>query len=133
MLESMVFHHIGIATDSINKTSKYYLNAGYHMTNIISDTIQKVNIVFLSKSNMPLIELLEPISEDSPVTKIIKKNGVTPYHVCYEVEDINQSVAALRKMRFMPLFKSVEAIALDNRKICFLFNKEIGLIELLEK
>jgi hypothetical protein len=31
------------------------------------------------------------------------------------------------------LSKPVEAVAMSNKKVCFLFNKNIGLIELVEK
>ena len=133
MLESMLFHHIGIATESINKTSFYYLDAGYCMSEVIFDPIQKVNIAFLTKDSMPIIELVEPVSDVSPVSNILKKSGVSPYHICYHVVDINFSISELKKKKFVLLFKPVEAVALFNKKICFLYNKDIGLIELLEQ
>tara|TARA_B110000114_G_C14903605_1_gene321736 strand:+ start:215 stop:616 length:402 start_codon:yes stop_codon:yes gene_type:complete len=133
MLESMKFHHIGIATKSINKTSKYYLEVGYNMSKQIFDPVQKVNIVFLSKKSMPMIELLEPACEDSPVCKILLKSGVGPYHICYQVKDIDFAIDELKKKKYISLFNPVEAIALSMKKICFLFNKNIGLIELVEE
>ena len=133
MLESMNFHHIGIATKSIDKTSKYYLEVGYNMSKQIFDPVQKVNIVFLSKKSMPMIELLEPACEDSPVTKILMKSGVGPYHICYQVKDIDFAIDELKKKKYISLFNPVEAIALSMKKICFLFNKNIGLIELVEE
>jgi methylmalonyl-CoA/ethylmalonyl-CoA epimerase len=133
MLESMNFHHIGIATKSIDKTSKYYLEAGYNMSKQIFDPVQKVNIVFLSKKSMPMIELLEPACEDSPVSKILMKSGVGPYHICYQVKNIDFAIDELKKKKYISLFNPVEAIALSMKKICFLFNKNIGLIELVEE
>jgi len=133
MLESMNFHHIGIATKSIDKTSKYYLEVGYNMSKQIFDPVQKVNIVFLSKKSMPMIELLEPACEDSPVSKILMKSGVGPYHICYQVKDIYFAIDELKKKKYISLFNPVEAIALSMKKICFLFNKNIGLIELVEE
>ena len=59
--------------------------------------------------------------------------GVTPYHICYEVDDIYLAVSDLKKKRFIPLFNPIEAVALGNRKICYLFNQAVGLIELLNK
>lgn len=129
----MKFHHIGIATKSINKTSKYYLEVGYNMSKQIFDPVQKVNIVFLSKKSMPMIELLEPACEDSPVCKILLKSGVGPYHICYQVKDIDFAIDELKKKKYISLFNPVEAIALSMKKICFLFNKNIGLIELVEE
>ena len=132
MLSDFIFHHIGVATPSIEKTSKLYLSAGYSMSNIILDTIQNVRIAFLRKNNMPTIELLEPVDETSPVYKTISKSGVSPYHSCYEVVDIANAILRLKKMNYIPLFSPVSAVALENRKICFLYNKEVGLIELVE-
>ena len=133
MNSDLTFHHIGIATDNISKTSLFYLKMGFVSTTPTEDPIQKVIIVFLKKENSPTIELLEPLTIDSPVTKIIEKNGVMPYHICYEVDNINETINELRKDKFIPLSSPVKAIALENRLICFLFNKEVGLIELLQK
>ena len=133
MLASFHFHHIGIATDSIEKTAKYYLEVGYIMTEKAYDPVQDVNIVFLVKDGMPAIELLEPGSALSPVSKTFEKSGVSPYHMCYCVEDIEEAVKELKKKRFLPLFRPVQAVALGNKKICFLFNREVGLIELVEE
>ena len=133
MNSNLTFHHIGIATDDISKTSLFYLKMGFVSTEPVEDPIQKVLITFLKKENSPTIELLEPLTSDSPVTKIIEKNGVMPYHICYEVDNINETINELRKDKFIPLSSPAKAIALENRLICFLFNKETGLIELLQK
>lgn len=81
---------------------------------------------------MPQIELLQPRDIHSPVSEILKKSGVTPYHACYEVDNIEEAVLKLKKMRYVVIGKPVEAVALGNRKVCFLYNKEVGLIELLK-
>ena len=132
MLDSFKFHHIGYAVFSIENTAKYYIGAGYEASDITEDPIQNIRICFLKKESMPLIELLEAINETSPVLGVLKKVGVSPYHCCYEVEDIEESVRQLKKQRFIPTGKIVEACALENRRICFLYNREVGLIELLE-
>lgn len=134
MLSTFRFHHIGYVTDSIANTSALYVQAGYHATPIIDDVIQRVKICFLTKDGFPRIELIEPIDEQSSVNKIFKKNGVSPYHVCYEVDDINATVDELVDVQeYIPLFRPVEAIALDNKLICYLYKKEIGFIELVNK
>jgi len=133
MLADFIFHHIGIATPSIKETAGLYIDAGYSMSEIIFDSIQDVNISFLSKDNMPTIELLEPINETSPVLNIIKNSGVTPYHICYAVKDIEDAIKRLKQLKYIPLSSPVNAIAMYNRNICFLFNKDVGLIELVER
>jgi methylmalonyl-CoA/ethylmalonyl-CoA epimerase len=130
--ELFTFHHIGIATHSIKNTAQYYIDAGYSMSEIVYEPIQNVYITFLEKSLMPRIELLEPGSDKSPVSKIIEKSGVSPYHICYSVENIEQAITGLRKKRFLPLSQPVKSVAIDGKNICFLYNKEVGLIELVE-
>ncbi len=90
-------------------------------------------MVIVGEGKYPLLELVEPVSEKSPVRNILNKAGVSAYHFCYEVENLNDSIAELRKKKFMLLVKPVEAVAFDGRKICFLYHKDAGLIELLEK
>ena len=133
MFTNFFFHHIGIATDNIEKTAAFYLDAGYTNTPVINDPIQQVAICFLSREFSPLVELVSPLTDDTPVTEIIHKSGVTPYHVCYEVDDLNESIMKLKHKKFLPLFNPVAATALDNRFICFLYKKDFGLIELLQK
>lgn len=132
MLDSMKFHHIGIAVKSIDTTSSFYVNAGYQISKTIFDPIQNVNICWLFKVGMPIIELLAPVNESSPVCQTLEKNGVTPYHTCYIVDDIEDAVTKLRKMKYVIVSKPVEAPAINNCKVCFLYNRDIGLIELVE-
>ena len=132
MLSDFKFHHIGIATDNIKNTVQFYLDADYSVSDTIYDPIQCVFIAFLEKTGMPRLELVEPNQVyHSPVSKIIKKSGVSPYHICYEVDNMESALNKLKKKRYLPLSRPVKAIAMDNRSICFLYNKEIGLIELL--
>lgn len=132
MLETMKFHHIGVAVKSIDKTAAVYVTGGYTQSATTFDPVQNVNICWLTKDGMPTVELLEPVDETSPVCKTLEKNGVTPYHTCYIVEDIEQAVADLRKMKYLAVSNPVEALAIRNSKVCFLFNKNTGLIELVE-
>jgi len=103
------------------------------MSESMVDTTQNTRITFLSRDSFPLIELVELLGEKSLVVKTLDSVGITPYHVCYSVKDIDAAVAALRKEHFLPLFKLVEAIALGNKKICYLYSKKAGLIELTEE
>jgi methylmalonyl-CoA/ethylmalonyl-CoA epimerase len=137
MLPNLKFHHIGVATYSIECTAQHYIDAGYALSNTVYDPIQNVSIAFLEKKGEPLIELVAapppPNHDNSPVNKIIEKTGVSPYHICYEADNIAAVTNELKKKKYMPLARPVNAVALNNRKILFLYNKEIGLIELVER
>lgn len=133
MLNNCTFHHIGYAVKDIARTAAFYTKAGWTMSEMYTDTIQNTYIAFLSREGFPLIELVAPINETSPICNTLKKVGNTTYHVCYVVPDMDAAVAELRAQRYMPLFKPVEAVAMENKKICYLMHPEVGLIELVEK
>lgn len=126
------FHHIGIACRDIEKTKAFYTSVGYIAMPVVPDPIQHVNVCFLEHADGPRVELLEPLDEQSPVTRTLAAVGVSPYHTCYEVQDIDCAIAALRKQRFILVNGPVQARALDDRRIAFMFNKNSGLIELVE-
>jgi methylmalonyl-CoA/ethylmalonyl-CoA epimerase len=128
----MIFHHIGIAVNNIENAKTLYEKLGYKISYIIIDSIQNVKLCFLDKSDSPTIELVSPIDDKSPVVTILKKNGAMPYHTCYEVVDIELEIKKLKKNGYVQVSKTVPAIAFENRKVCFLFHKATGLIELLE-
>ena len=57
--------------------------------------------VFLAPERQPtpaaggLLELLEPTAPDSPVARFLSRRGEGLHHVCFEVEDIHRTLAAL--------------------------------------
>jgi methylmalonyl-CoA/ethylmalonyl-CoA epimerase len=114
--------HIGIAIKSIEK----------HYPGVLAtvDNIQKVKVAFIN-INGAEVELVEPLGDDSPVAGILKK-GQTFYHLCFSVKNLDEAIAAGRKNGFHCIAKPVEAAAFNKRRIAWLFNKNLGLFELLE-
>ena len=133
MLPGFVFHHIGIAVHDIDSSASYYVDAGFKKSDSIFDPVQNVQICFLIKEGMPRIELLAPRDNTSPVSNFLEKNGVSPYHICYEVNNLERAISDLRQLRYLLVKRPECACAINNRRVCFMFNKNIGLIELLEK
>ena len=128
----LAFHHIGIACRDISKSSQFYTLMGYEASPVIEDPIQHVRVCFLEKDGAPRLELLEPLDEQSPVARTLATSGVTPYHICYEVTDIAAAIEMLRGQRFLLVSGPVAACAMDNKRIAFMFQKNTGLIELVE-
>ncbi|URZ15986.1 VOC family protein [Clostridium felsineum] len=128
----MKVHHIGYAVKCIDKALEKFKQLGYtEETEVVKDDIREVYIKFIINDGYR-IELIAPSGENSPINKTIKK-GSTPYHICYEVDDIYTSIEEMSKIGYT-LFKEVQiAPAIDNRKVAFLFSRDIGLVELLEK
>lgn len=132
IIEGLKFHHIGYAVKSIDETANFYVSKGWTLSEETIDPIQNTKIAFLKRDGFPLMELVAPVDETSPIVKTLDKVGVSTYHVCYGVNDLEDVVKQLRKEKFLPLFKPVPANALDNKRICYLYNAIVGLIELVE-
>lgn len=131
----MKLHHYGFATKLIEESLAYFEMLGYTaQSDKIIDSIQGVQLLFINNGYDHLIELVAPIDPriESPVSRIIKKNGSSIYHICYEVENIESSIQKLEEELFITILPPTPAIAFGNRKISFLYNKNVGLIELLE-
>ncbi len=92
----MKINHLGIATKGIDEALKFWENAlgleNVH-TEIVED--QKVRVAMLPIGESR-IELLEPTSEDSPITKFLEKRGGGIHHIAVEVENIEESLAKLK-------------------------------------
>ena len=128
----LTFDHIGIACRDIEKTKLFYLSMGYETSATVEDVLQHVRICFLNKEGEPCLELLEPLDEQSPVLRTLSAVGVSPYHICYKVQDIEAAIAMLRGQRFLLVSGPVPACAMQDRRVAFLFQKNTGLIELVE-
>ena len=132
MLDSLVFHHIGVAAKDLDATASLYEHGGYKRSSFIFDPIQNVRICWLTKEGSPTVELLAPVDERSPVNNTLAKVGVSPYHCCYSVDNLEEAVAELRKNKYVLVSKPVVAVAFCGSRVCFLYNNNVGLIELVE-
>ena len=92
----MKINHLGIATKGIDEALKFWADA-LGLENVHTETVedQKVRIAMLPLGESR-IELLEPTSEDSPISKFLEKRGGGIHHIAVEVEDIAASLANLK-------------------------------------
>lgn len=128
----MNVHHIGYAVSDIQKGLEMFLKIGYIIeSGPVKDLKRNVEIAFIQNNNY-LIELIAPLSNESPIKNYLDKVGNTPYHICYETENIESAIFELKKHRFIVVEKPSEAIALKNQRIAFLYHPRYGLLELLE-
>lgn len=82
---------------------------------------QKVRVVFFNVGGVH-IELLEPISDDSPIAGFIAKNGSGIHHIAFESDDINSKISELIGSGLRMIDEKPRAGA-GGRKIAFLHPK----------
>ena len=127
-------HHIGIATENIEQTAELLKVFGYMSDGEgqKEDLLQGVYVAFLKHPRAPLVELIGEgsIASKSPIREILKRNGTTVYHLCFETENIDETVSELRKQGYLPTSKKQPSL-IDGRDVIFLYHRSNCLIELL--
>jgi methylmalonyl-CoA/ethylmalonyl-CoA epimerase len=126
--------HIGIAVDSIEKWLGFYrdvLGLEYGGSEEIAE--QKVRVAFM-KIGESNIELLEPISDDSPIAKFLEKRGGGIHHIAISVDDIDAALARHREAG-AKLIDTAPRVGAHNMRIAFIHPKASGgvLLELCQK
>ncbi len=93
----MKINHLGIATKGIDEALKFWEDA-LGLENVHTEVVedQKVRVAMLPIGESR-IELLEPTSEDSPISKFLEKRGGGIHHIAVEVEDIRAALAKLKR------------------------------------
>jgi methylmalonyl-CoA epimerase len=90
--------HIGIAVRSIDAVS-VYKSLGLSVDHVENVETQGVKTAFLSVGESNL-ELLEPLSPQSPIAKFIEKRGEGIHHICLRVDNIEEHLARLKSEGF---------------------------------
>lgn len=135
----MKIHHIGYAVEDMESAIETFQKLGYKVKNTTLDDKRKVNITFVEMDivggGSGLVELIASSNLGSPVDKFLQKNGPSPYHICYEVDSIEETSKLLRQDGWITIEKVNIAPAIEvggQAWVAFLYNKNAGIIELLE-
>lgn len=131
---NMRLHHLGFVVADIRSSARGFIHSlaanwdGY----IYHDPHQKVGVTFLAtRTGDPLIELIEPAGEDSPVFKFLQAGGGL-HHVCYEVPDLDLQLKEMRARGALICRRPKPAVAFQGRRIAWLLTPERLLMELLD-
>jgi len=89
--------HVGVAVEDLDAAIALH-EAGYGMALVHRETVaeQGVEAVLLDVGENH-VELLRPLSEDTPVGKFLAKRGPGLHHVAYQVGDIEAALSDLRE------------------------------------
>ena len=87
--------HLGIAVKSLAEAKKFYQQLGLEPLpdEVVEGEQVRLSMVPLGESR---IELLEPLSADSPIGKFLAKRGEGLHHVAIHVDDLSGTVERLK-------------------------------------
>ena len=127
----MKLSHLGIAVRNLDRAeelfSKLLGGARVHHEQVAD---QKVRIASFDLTGT-MIELTEPTSSDSPISKFLEKRGEGVHHIALEVDDVAKEIARLKGEGFQ-MIDEVPRMGSHGMLIAFLHPKSTNgvLIEL---
>jgi methylmalonyl-CoA epimerase len=125
--------HVGVAVEDLDAAIALY-EATYEMALVHRETVEEqgVEAVLLDVGENH-VELLRPLSEDTPVGKFLAKRGPGLHHVAYQVEDIEAALSALREQG-VRLIDQVPRTGIRGSRVAFLHPAASGgvLTEIVE-
>ena len=126
-------HHIGYAVSSIEQALPEFEVLGWAVCGGVTDDVsRKVRIQFLCLGD-DMVELVAPLTDDSPIRKVLRNGSGIPYHICYEVDSMEEAEVMLKSKRFLVFKKPLPAPAIGMRRVAWFYSKNGGILELVEK
>ncbi len=128
-------NHVAIAVTDIEAAAAVYRDTlGAEVSAKEEQPDHGVSTVFINLPNTK-IELLEPLGENSPISKFLEKNpfgGI--HHVCYEVDDIIAARDQLVATGARVLGEAMDQIGAHGKPVLFLHPKDfLGTLTELEE
>src|SRR5271167_1271965 len=93
----LTIDHVGIACRSLEAAVERYVNVfGFTVVAEETNTEQGVREAMLATSSgSSYVQLLEPLSADTPVGKFLERRGEGLHHVGYAVTDVTAALASI--------------------------------------
>jgi methylmalonyl-CoA/ethylmalonyl-CoA epimerase len=124
--------HIAIAVPSLELALKFYLETfECEVSDPVDIPKQNIRIAYVKFSNIN-IELMQPISSDSAITKFLDRNSLGGiHHFCLSTPDV---VTATKTAKLKNIRVIGEGVSHDNKGLFFLHPKDAhgSLIEIEE-
>ena len=123
--------HLGIAVTDLDAAMSFYSKV-LGLTCHGPEVVDGARIVHLTLGTSD-VELLQPVTPDSPIGRFIARRGPGLHHVCYRVPDLDAALDACRQSGY-ELIDEQPRIGAGGCRIAFLHPKSTHgtLIELTE-
>ena len=126
-------NHIGIATSSLEDSEELWSKLGFSPCTDKINEEQGVKIRYMEGAGKTRIELLEPLSNETPVGRFIERRGPGVQQIAIDVPNLDSMISDLIKMG-VRMVSEEPVIGSDGLRIAFVHPSSAGgvLIELVE-
>lgn len=139
-MDYVKFHHYGLALKKFDSAVEFHNNLGYKCSKPIVDPLQKVELILCTSDKNPTVELVKPISDQSPINNYLKNYNEMFYHVCYEIDNFEKCIEKIfpkesqkKNLKTVVISSPKPAILFNNRLVAFYYVEDLGVIEVLQK
>ena len=125
--------HIAIVVEDIEASLDFWRDAlGLDLAHVEDVPDQQAAVAFLPTGESE-VELVKPANGHSGVARYLAKRGPGMHHICFEVDDIHETLAQL-KLHGVQLINEEPTIGTGGKKIAFIHPKSTSgvLVELYE-
>ena len=125
-------NHFGLATSDLDAAldSILQIPGSRLLRGPAENHVQQVRYAFV-ETGRGVIELLEPLGSESPITRIVSTGGGV-YHICFEVDSMDEIERHMSMESRSWVVAPLSDPAFDGRKIGFVLDENLGLIEFVE-
>ena len=89
--------------------------------------------MFLKDESGVMFELIEPISDKSPIKNSLSKKINIINHIAYKTRTFDKTNKILIKKNFFPVSTAKKAVAFKNKLIRFFYSPQGFLLEIIEE
>jgi methylmalonyl-CoA/ethylmalonyl-CoA epimerase len=125
--------HIAVIVPDIDEALAFWRDALGLPLSHVEEVPEQESVVALLTPGDSKVELVEPTTETSGVARYVAKHGPGMHHICFEVEDIEGTVARLKE-KGVQLINDEPTVGAGGKKVAFIHPKSAGgvLVELYE-
>ena len=127
-------NHIGIVVRDIQSAQVFYIEKlGLKLSTVEVNEAYQVKIAFFPVGEV-LIELIEPLNEDSAIARYLKEQGEGIHHIAFESDDLDLELKRLSTLG-TPIIDKVPQPGGQGTQVAFLHPAAANgvSVELLEK
>jgi methylmalonyl-CoA/ethylmalonyl-CoA epimerase len=129
----MKLHHVGVVVKDIQVSIDEYVRryGAVVASPVMDDPLQQATVVLLTVDSSTFIELVAPFGDDSPLHRAVDRKAPL-HHLCFEVPNVIESIAALRADGMVTVSEPKPAVLFDGRVVAWMWDRTNSLVELLE-
>jgi len=119
----MIIEHIGIAVQDLEPVERFY-RLLFPKAEFYKESMPEADMeMLIIRCEGYKIELIKPLSDNSPISKFLEKNGDGVHHIAFRVDDIEETMKRVSSEGIRLLTEKPYTGA-EGYQVCFMHPKD---------